>query len=341
MSLATTILGLSLLVILHELGHYLMAKACGMRVLRFSVGFGPALIKRPWGETEFQIAAVPLGGYVLIDGMGPTEDNDPPPDGRAFRSKPVWQRIAVIFAGPLMNWVLAALFVAGLAATIGFHEYDPTSTRVGSVMPDSPASRGGLQYGDQILTIDGAATSNWRHAVETIQQHPEALLSFHIKRGEEELTLAIAPERVGEIGRLGVEPYPKTVKLGLIPAIGAGFSKTWAMTGLQLGQFWSLIVGEAQGSLQGPPGIIKMVMAQARRGARKLIETLAWLSVTLFILNLAPIPALDGGRLVFLALETIRGRPVDHRLEGIIHGVGFLLLMGLVVLVSVRDLITN
>jgi len=340
MTYVLTILGLSLLITLHEAGHYLMARLCDMRVLRFSVGFGPALFKRKIGETEWQFAAVPLGGYVQIAGMGPTADGDNDDDGRGFRNKPVWQRIAVIFAGPAVNWLLAAVFITLLAATIGFNRYDDNSTVLGEVSAEHPAGIAGLLADDRVVTIDGEPVPSWPTMVKMIQASPEKPLAFGIERAGEKLTITVTPLREGEIGRIGVGPKPETVRLAPLAAVGAGFTMTWSMTTRYAGLLWGIIVGREEGQLSGPIRIVQLVSAQAAKGMRRLFETLAWLSVGLFLLNLAPVPALDGGRLVFLTIETVRGRPIDERLEGMVHAIGFLLLIALLIFVSVRDVVS-
>lgn len=334
MAYATTILGLSLLIILHELGHFLVARACGMRVLKFSIGFGPALFKRRIGETLFQIASVPLGGFVLIDGMGPADD-DRVPDARTFRSKPVWMRTAVIFAGPAMNWILAAVFISTMAMSVG---YLRATTQLANVVPDQPAAAAGLRAGDRIVSVDGEAIVNWSALVTIIERSADTALQVVVEREGDQLTLTVTPVRQGAVGKIGVEPDQEVVRVGLATGALVGFTAAWEYTHRQVGMLWGMLRGKQKGQLSGPVGIVKMVSAQAERGIRWLIQTLAWLSVTLAILNLAPIPALDGGRLVFLTLETIRGRPVDERLEGLVHGVGFLLLFGVLILVTMRDI---
>jgi regulator of sigma E protease len=340
MSTALTILGLSLLIILHELGHFLVARACGMRVLRFSVGFGPALVHRKLGETDWQIAAIPLGGYVQIDGMGPTEGNEPHRAEGTFRSKPVWQRSAVIFAGPVMNFLLAAVFIAVLAATVGFSRFDETTTTIGEVVPDQPAAAAGLLTGDRVVSIDGEPVASWKDMVEIIRRNAERPVPFEIERSGETLTFSVTPASEGGTGRIGVGPKTETIRLGVFAAAGEGFRAAADMTARQAGLLWGIVVGKEEGQLSGLPGIVKMVSAQAERGVRWLLEALAWLSITLFIFNLAPVPALDGGRLFFLVLETARGRPVDQRFEGLVHAVGFLLLLALIIYVSIRDVVS-
>ena len=340
MSLLVTIFGLSILVILHEFGHYFAGKLCGMRILRFSVGFGPPLLMKKWRGTEWQLAAIPLGGFVHIDGMGPADEDQEAEDPNAFRNKPVWQRVFVILAGPAMNWALAAIFIGFSAATVGLNQYDPKSTRIGEVVEGGAASEAGLKNGDRVLRIDGIELDGWEQMVTLIEKSPDSKLRFQILRNKELRSFDVTPKNRGNLGKIGVGPLPKTLKLGLFDSAKAGLIGAWRMTTHQASILSSMLTGGGEGGqLSGLPGIVKTVSAHARQGLRKFLETLAWLSVGLFLLNLAPIPALDGGRLLFLSAETIRGRPLDAHLEGIIHAIGFILLMALMIYVSIRDVI--
>jgi regulator of sigma E protease len=348
------ILGVSLLIILHELGHYLVARACGMRVLRFSVGFGPALLQRQFGETTWQLALVPLGGFVQIDGMGPAFEGDEPPDERTFRQKPVWQRVLVIFAGPAINWLFAAFAFVMIAAVFGLAREGPGLPVIGEVIEGKPAAKAGLQEHDRVLSIDGVAINNWQDLVLQVEKNPERSIPFEIERDGLRQRIDVTPERVGGedeapaaagapatttggVGKIGVNPEEDLVRLGLGEAIVAGVVFTWRTTVRQAGMLLGMVVGTEQGELSGIPEIVKMVSAQAARGMRRLLQFLAWLSIGLFLFNLFPIPALDGGRLVFLVFELVTRRRANERVEAMVHTVGLLFLLGLIVLVTFRD----
>ena len=344
MATLQTIIGISLLIILHEAGHYLVARWSGMRVLRFSVGFGPALFKRKVGETVWQIAAIPLGGFVQIDGMGPQldEKGEPIPrdqikvDPRSYLSRPLYQRILVIFAGPAANWLIAALCIM-VALAAGYGRPDG-SNRLGHIIEGHPAAAAGLQEGDRVLRVGETEVSDWETLVAAIEANPETTVDFTVERGGEELSLAVTPRRDGEVGRIGVEPHVEIIRQPVWEAALGGFYHAARMTAEQASLLWGLVTGSAAGRLAGLPGIVKMVSQQAERGIGRLMQSLAWLSIGLCLLNLAPLPALDGGRLLFLFIETIRGKRVDERIEGVVHAVGFILLLSLLIFVSVRDL---
>jgi len=338
MSILLTILGLSVLIVLHELGHFLVARATGMRVLKFSLGFGPRLFERQIGETRWQVAAILLGGYVQIHGMGPPDPDNPiDDDARSFNNRPLWARALVIFAGPAANWVLDAVLIAVLAFTVGFHAPDDESTIIGRIKPDSAAAAADLRTGDRVMSVDGEPVSDWLSLVQAIQARPEQTVPFEIERGAEQLTIDVTPGRSsGDYGELGV--YQSTIRIehGFFGSIAAGFQRAWGLTAAQAGFLWDWLTQKRQGRLAGLPEIVDVGAKLADEGFEYLVGWLAGLSVTLFLLNLLPIPALDGSRLIFLGVEAVRRKPVDQQLEAVIHGVGFLLLLGMILFVSVR-----
>jgi regulator of sigma E protease len=336
-SIALTILGLSVLIVLHELGHFLVARVTGMRVTRFSLGFGPRLFERQIGETRWQVAAILLGGYVQIHGMGPPDpDNPVEEDHRSYQNRPVWARAAVIFAGPAANWLLAAVLISLLALTSGFPAPDEAAV-LGAIKPESPAAAAGLQTGDRVLRVDGEEVSDWLGLVSAIQAHPEEEVPFEIERGGLTMTLDVTPGRSsGDYGELGVYQSTVHVRHGLLGSVGAGFSRAWGLTTAQAGFLWDWVTQKRKGRLAGLPEIVDVGAKLADEGMEYLVGWLAGLSITLFLLNLLPVPALDGSRLLFLSVEAVRRRPVNQQVEAAIHGVGFLLLLGLILFVSVR-----
>jgi len=332
-----TILGVSLLIVLHELGHFLLARAFGMRVHKFSVGFGPALLSRRFGETVWQLAAVPLGGYVQIQGMGGEETD--PGDGHGFKDKPRWQRALVLLGGPIANWVVAAVCLMLLASTVGLRDLATPSTEIDVVEEGSAAARAGLQAGDHILAVDGAPLPGWDALVTLIRNHPETPMAFTVSRGGASLAITATPARSGDHGVLGVQPAARLMTYGVGAGLVAGLRQTVSLTFEQTRLLWGVLTFQRDGKLSGLPGIVKTLSAQAKKSFGRFFDTLATLSLVLFILNLAPLPALDGGRLAFLGVEAIRRRPVSETVEAWVHGVGLVLLLGLIVFVSVRDML--
>lgn len=331
-----TILGVSLLIVLHELGHYLFARAFGMRVHKFSVGFGPTLLSRRFGETVWQIALVPLGGYVQIQGMGEEAD---PGDGRGFKDKPRWQRALVLLGGPVANWVVAAVCLTLLASTVGLRDLTTPSTELDTVEEGSAAAKAGLLSGDRIVAADGAPIADWDALVSQIRSHPEQPLLLTVERGDGRVDLTATPARSGDHGVLGVQPAARIIKYGAGAGLVAGVRQTVALTVEQTRLMIGVLTFQRDGKLSGLPGIVKTLSAQAKKSFGRFFDTLATLSIVLFILNLFPVPALDGGRLAFLGVEAIRRRPVSETVEAWVHGVGLVLLLGLILFVSVRDLL--
>jgi len=338
---AIAIVGISILIVLHEAGHFAVARLFGLRVLRFSIGFGPALVSRRIGETIWQVAAVPLGGYVQIAGMGPREA-DEPENSKSFRGRPAWQRALILFAGPAANWLLAAVFLAVSAWTVGIARHDEHGPAIlGELTPDKPAEQAGLHTHDQIVAISDVAIYDWESMTRMIRANPDAKLVFNIVRDGQPLAIEVTPQLDARAGYaiIGVSPWAEVVKYGPVDGTIAGFEQAAIAAVQQVEMLWGMAVGKREGHLSGLPGIVKLLSQGAVRGPRVLFEFLASLSVTLFLLNLLPVPALDGSRLVFVAIEVVRRKPINERVEGIVHAVGFALLLTLMVLVSIRDLL--
>lgn len=332
MTFALAIVGLSLLIILHELGHYWAARVFGIRVLRFSVGFGPTLISHTWKETEWQLAMLPFGGFVQVDGMDP-DDDDPGEDPSKYRNKPAWQRAIFVLAGPAMNWFLAVALVAGLGLTTGILT-PSTAPAIGLVANDSPAEKAGLTTGDEIIRVDGEPVLNWSELVTQIVAHKDREMPLVVRRNEELIRITAIPLN----GRLGIGPVYRRIRHGPAESLGAGLQYAWHGSGQLVGLLWGMLDGSKEGRLGGLPSIVEELSSSAREGFDRLVQTLAWLSVTLCVLNLLPLPAVDGGRLMFIAIETIRGRPAPERVEAMVHSVGMMLLLLLAMFLFVRDL---
>jgi regulator of sigma E protease len=333
LAIAAAVLAVSLLIILHEAGHYLAARRFGMRVERFSVGFGPVVASFRRGETEFVVSALPLGGYVRIAGMSPGDDVDPA-DRRAYANQAAWRRFLVIVAGPAANYVTAVLVAAALLATIGLRAPDP-APRVGALVPGMPAAVAGLQPGDRILSVAGAPVDSFRALVAELQRHPGERIVLEVERSAERLVLPITPRDDGGIGRVGFAQAQLVVRRGPAAALAEGLGRTNAAAGAQLAAFGSMFSGKQRAELSGPVGIAQELVRGARQGAEPFLALVWTISIVLAILNLLPIPALDGGRLVFLAWEMITRRPVNEKVENYVHLAGFIALVVLILAVTI------
>ena len=335
LAIVVAILAVSALIVVHEAGHYLAARRFGMGVERFSVGFGPVLFAFRRGDTEFAVSALPLGGYVKIAGMAPGEAGDPA-DRRLFANQAAWRRFVVILAGPAMNYVTAILVAWALLGTLGLRTPDP-SPRLGAILPGKPAEAAGLRPGDRVSAVAGKGVTSWAELVSEVQRHPGEEIALEVVRGEGDqarpLALRVRPEDDGGVGRVGVAQATLLVRKGAGAALVEGFERTNANAALQLRAFGSIFSKRQR--VEGPIGIARELVRGARAGVEPFLGLVWTISVVLAILNLLPFPALDGGRLVFLGYEIVTRRRVNERVEHVFHLVGFFLLVGLILAVTV------
>jgi len=338
LSIALAILAFGLLIVIHELGHYLAARWSGMRVERFSVGFGPVIWSRRRGDTEWAVSAVPLGGYVKIAGMAPGEEIAAD-DRSAYSHQPAWRRFLVILAGPAMNYLLAVVLAAGLIATLGLREPDSTPT-LGDIIGGGAAERAGLRPGDRIVGAAGAPVADWMALVQAVRAHPGQDLPLLVERagspaGSPPVEMTIRPDDSGGIGKAGIAPSLRAVRAGPIDAVGMAFQKTNDKAGEILGGLGQVVTRKQKAELQGPLGIAQEMTRSARAGAAPFLMMVWLISLMLAIFNFLPLPALDGGRLVFLVYEIVARRPVNQKVEAVIHTVGFVALLALLLGITV------
>ncbi len=332
------VLGVSVLIIIHEAGHFLVARGFGMKVERFSVGFGPVLLSLKRRGTEFAVSALPLGGYVKITGMAPGEDVDPS-DPTLYCNQASWRRFLAILAGPAMNYVSAVILGAALLLGPGLRAPDPAAA-VGKLVPDSPAERAGLQAGDRVLSVADRPVASWDDLVRELQSHPGQPIALVVERGQgasaSRLTLHLTPRDEGGVGRAGFEQHVVPVRSrGVGAALADALRRTNDIAWSQVTVFGKLFSGSKGTKLLGPIGMGNQLLMAWRNGTADFLNLLWIISVVLAVLNLFPIPALDGGRLVFLGYEVITRRRVDARVENVVHLVGFVALVALLVGVTV------
>ena len=333
MNLLAAVLVFGLLIAIHEAGHFLVARWAGMRVESFSIGFGPALARFRRGETEWRIGLLPFGGYVKIAGMNPVaEEGEDRSDPRLYSNKPAWKRLLVILAGPAMNYVLAwTLLVALLLA--GAVQLRLDTNEVGEVMPGMPAATG-LRQGDRIVAVDGRQVDDFPAVAEAVSARKAETLELTVEREGRRFEAAVT---TNELGQIGIRPPETVVSFGFAEALQRATTTTVVGSLAIVQGLVDLIRGDAQGGLMGPVGIASEVARQAERGMRWLAGITVNLSIALGFFNLLPIPALDGGRAAFLLVEMVRRRPVDARAEAWVHMLGFLLLLGLILVGTVGD----
>ena len=439
-----TLVALGVLVTFHEFGHFWVARRCGIKVLRFSVGFGTPLLR--WRDklgTEFVVAALPLGGYVRM--VDEREGNVPEEDlPYAFTRKPVWQRMAVVAAGPLANfllavllyWIVYALGVTGIAPIIGAVTPDSVAQRAGleagqeivavdgtatptwqslneqlikrigetgtitftvkapddslpyertgqlrdwlgaddepdpvadlgivlytpdvlpiadQISPGEPAERAGLQPGDRILSADGEPMADWSTWVAYVRARPEQAIALQVERDGRQFETTVVPratvvdggEEIGQVGMsVRIPEWPEEMvrksDYGVIAALGRGVEQTWNTSVLILDSVKKMLMGLISAKhLSGPITIAKVAGASAQYGLSAYLGFLAFLSVSLGVLNLLPIPVLDGGHLMYYIIEAVKGTPVSEKAQMLGFRIGMFLVIGLMLLALYNDL---
>ena len=338
------IVGLSILVIVHESGHYLAARALGMRVLRYSIGFGPTLFKyQPKGSpTIFQVAAIPFLAYVQIAGMNPHEDVDPE-DPEIYPNKSVFARIVTIAAGPVANYLAASLFVFTMYMTGTWVEKEPMSPMVvAGVQEGTPAAEAGIEPGDVIVEAHGQEIEDVAALIELTKDRAGEPTVYVVERNGERLPpMEITPKEQEGRGVIGViaEMKRSFVQKPFVEAAEASVALPWIVTVRQLEGIAEMVKTRRTDNLGGPVKMTQMVGDAAESGLPEFFQMLTFLSVALGLFNLLPFPALDGGRLVFLSYEVVTRRRPNERFETMVHTVGILFLLAVLVLVTFRDIL--
>lgn len=327
---------------IHEFGHFIVAKMLGIRAEKFSIGFGPILFKKQIGETEFCVSLLPLGGFVKLSGESPEEAKG---DAWEFQSKPLAHRVAVVLAGPLMNALLAYVLFVFI-----FLSGQPTLTaRIGKILPDMPAAKAGLLENDKVLSVNGTAVSTWEEVLKEVRTEKETI-RVQVERGAQVLDIPVTPVRKETrdlMGRkihtafLGIAPANEIIKVKtpFFAAFGLAAEKLWTMTAMIFVSLWLMITGALpfKDSMTGPIGIFFMTQQAAQMGWAYLLYFMGSLSVSLFVLNLLPIPVLDGGHLLFMLVEKLKGSPIKESVRDRMTQGGMVLLLGLMGFVILQD----
>jgi regulator of sigma E protease len=336
------ILGLAVLMIVHEGGHFVAARRFGMRVIRFSIGFGPTVWRHKSKEspTVFQVAIVPFLAYVQIAGMNPYEEADPKDTG-SYANASLWARIVTIAAGPLTNYFFASvLFFFGLL--IGGKEVaDETGMRV--VVDSGPAKVAGVQTGDRVLAVNGQEIHSWIELKKSISNHPGESVDLTLDRAGQTLRLPVTPGAKGEKdeGLIHVQAPSRIEPVGFGEAAKLSIIAPPLFVYENVREIGRVIARKSKLQVSGPVGIVKETAKQARIGAGAYLQFLGMLSAYLGAFNLLPFPALDGGRLIFLGAEAVSRRKPDAKIEARVHAVGLLMLLTLIGFVTYADLITK
>ena len=344
LSLITFILVIGILIIVHEFGHFMIAKMIGVRVEKFYVGFGPQLWKKKRGNTEYGLGAVPLGGYVKLAGDNPEESKGEPYE---YFSRRPGERALIVFCGPLLNYVLGFLCL-WLVFSSGYPMF---TAKVGGLISGLGAEQAGIKPGDRIVAIDGEDIKLWEQ-LQRIMRSKENSSSvkigllrrdkrydFDVKLQQKEL-MDISG-RKHKVGLLGITPEGEAVNVryGPLKSFSMGLEKTFEITVMTYRGLWNIIAGRLslRDSVTGPLGIFYITGKAAEAGISAVIQLVAVLSISLAIFNLLPLPVLDGGHLFFLALEKIRGRRLSAKADNIITRMGLAFIISLAVVVTYLD----
>jgi regulator of sigma E protease len=344
-SIIAAVVGLGVLIVFHEFGHFLLAKLSGVGVLTFSVGFGPKLWVKKKGETEYALSAFPLGGYVKMVGEDPEEEVKAVDLERSFAHKSLLKRTAIVAAGPGFNLLLAVFL---LMIVFLFYGVPVLSNLIGAVEPESPAAQAGLQKGDRIVAVDGQAVTAWDDLSSKIKQSAGRYLDLRVQRSGEELAMTVQPRKrevkniFGELKEdwmIGIGSQVSIEKGDPGLAISKAFVQTYEYSKLTLIGLYKMITREVSPrNLGGPILIAQMAGQQAQEGIGSFLAFLAVLSINLGILNLLPVPVLDGGHLFFFAIEAIIGRPVSIKYREKAQQVGIFLLLLLMIFAFANDI---
>lgn len=326
-----------LLVLVHEFGHFITAKKTGMRVDEFAIGFGPKIWSRQKGETVYSVRSIPLGGFNRIAGM--EKDMDEDAGDRAYWARPVWARMIVILAGSVMNFILPFLIFAGIFFFNGIQT--PINEPVlGQVMEGQAASQAGLKMGDKIISINGEPVDSWTNFVEKVQGEDGKVLSVEFIRDNETMTTSVVPKYDEQAKRalIGVTAPVQTQSVGFIDSIVLAFATVINIIYQMYSALVGMITGSVAAELSGPVGVAQMTSQAAHLGIVPLLQFAALLSLNLGIINLLPIPALDGGHFVVLLVEALRGKPIEAKYVRVVQMAGIILLLSLMFFTTAQDL---
>ncbi|MDU4333745.1 MAG: RIP metalloprotease RseP [Finegoldia magna] len=319
-----------LVILIHEFGHFIVAKMNGVSVLEFSVGMGPKLFQKESNGTLYSLRLLPVGGYCQLEGED--EENDSP---NSLNNQSPLVRLKVILAGAIMNFILAFILLIFLMSV------SRVSTEVSGVLEDSPAYSSGIQTGDKIVSINGKNISDGEELLQSIKES-QGDLDIGVIRDSQSKNIKVTPRLENNVRKIGVnfqEEYD-IKNFSLIKGFKKGVITFLNLTGMLYKFLGMLITGQlGLGGFSGPVGVVKEIGNAAKTGVANLIFLLAYININLGVFNLLPIPALDGGRAIFILIEMIFGKKISQEKEGYIHMVGLILLLALIAVVTIKDVI--
>ncbi|MBR5913935.1 MAG: RIP metalloprotease RseP [Selenomonadaceae bacterium] len=338
LTVAAAIFVFGLLVLFHELGHFITAKLTGMRVDEFAIGFGPKIFRVRYGETVYSLRAIPLGGFNDIAGMDPSDNQA---GERGYCEKPVLSRMIVILAGSAMNFILPIMIFFGVYCFQGVANPSPDAV-LGAVVDDMPAQKAGLQDGDKILSINGEPIATWDEFTTKLSEDTEANpVVIQYERNSQVAEVEVTPTIEKSTGRvlIGVQRFMNYESQGIFSSFAMALEHTQEILAMMLNALAGLVMSPSGAAVTGPIGIAKMAGQVATLGFIPLLNFAALLSLNLGIINLLPVPALDGGHFVGLVIEAVRGKPLSPKALMYTQRVGIALLLILTVVVTAKDIV--
>lgn len=334
-TLAATVFVFSLIVFVHEAGHFITAKLTGMQVDEFAIGFGPKLYSRKYGETVYSLRIIPLGGFNKIAGMSDEEELNE----RSFLNKPVRSRLLVISAGALMNFLLAFLLLWGIVFSTGISSVLPDPI-VGGIIKNSAAAEAGIEPGDRIISVGNTPVNRWIDIPEAIEAHQREVVPVVYERDGSRITVDTIPKTDEKTGRtlLGVMPSIRTKYVGVGEAAHFAVNRIVDLGGMMLTGLYRMVSGTEKAELAGPNGVAQLAGQAASVGFVNLLTFTAFLSLNLGILNLLPIPMLDGGYIILILLEGITRRKMPKKALYYIQMAGVIILGAMFIFALVQDI---
>lgn len=323
------------LVTVHEFGHFITAKLTGMRVDEFAIGFGPTIYQTKQGDTTYSLRSIPLGGYNKIAGMDPEEEVT----AGGFNSKPIFSRMLVILAGSIMNFILPVLLFLGIFFFSGIDT--PVNEAVlGAVMPQKAAATAGLMPGDKIIAINGEKIANWENLVLTLRKYPNQEISLNVDRAGSIREYKMIPEYDQQYERplIGISPKFEKKSVSFVDSAQLAVVHTKNVIFAMVNGLVKIFTGKAPAEVSGPIGVAQMAGSIAEQGVLPLLNFIAFLSINLGVINLLPIPALDGGHFVVLAFEGLRGKPLSPKIMMKIQMVGIAIILAITVFSTFKDI---
>lgn len=346
MAVLLVVIAFSVMILIHELGHFLVARRVGIKVEIFSLGFGPTLFSVKKNDIEYKICAIPLGGYVKMLGEDPSVATTG--DKREFGAQPAGNRFKVLISGAALNYLLGLLLIA-IVFMVG---YPVITTKVGGLVDDYPAKKAGMLAGDRVLAIDGKAVSDWETLTDTMHKKTEGDVKVTIDRNGSKMDFVIKPivkqtkdilgndVRIAQVGIMNSDER-SYLKYGPVESLIMGAKKQYNFVVMTFRGLWNMITGRLpfKENISGPVGIFKLMTAAAKIGIIPLLLITALVNTIIGVINILPIPPLDGGLILFLGIEKLRGRPLSKKVQEAAMQAGWVFFISLMLFATYNDIL--